>query len=153
VGDSGRILVRLPVAAMEPWEIYGTDWVALDPPRHLSVPSVAGMYALAARCNLEIESWWCDATGSGWWASELASRGIPHMSARADEIMTDEQRRHFARVAADANRRRVDDTAGFVLRRAATPSPTAPADPVHRAPAFVERRRRVRRPATTPVVV
>ena len=127
VGDDGRILVRLPVAGMEAWEIYGADWVALDPPRHLSVPSVAGMHAIAARCGLEIESWWCDATGNGWWASELVRQGIPHSSPLAAEVMPAERRKQFAAIAADANRRQVGDTAGFILRRSSTP-PAAPSE-------------------------
>ncbi len=145
VGADGRILVRLPVAAMEAWEIYGADWVALDPPRHLSVPSVAGMYAVAARCGLEVESWWCDATGNGWWASELARRGVPHSSPLADEVMPAARRKHYAAVAAEANRRRVGDTAAFVLRRSSSPTRVGSKRRQGDADVAPGRRRRTRR--------
>jgi hypothetical protein len=103
------------------------------------------MYAVAARCGLEVESWWCDATGNGWWASELAQRGVPHSSPLADELMPAALRKQFAAIAADANRRRVGATAGFVLRRSS--SPISPLPTRHRGDGTVtpDRRRRTRR--------
>ena len=39
LSPGGTILVRLPLAGGQAWRSYGADWVQLDPPRHLHLPS------------------------------------------------------------------------------------------------------------------
>lgn len=48
----GRLLVRVPLADCVAHREYGDDWYQIDAPRHLAVPSVHGMFALAERVGL-----------------------------------------------------------------------------------------------------
>lgn len=48
----GHILVRLPVAGTYGWRTYGAHWFALDPPRHIAIPSARGIALLADSLGL-----------------------------------------------------------------------------------------------------
>ncbi|MGH7995875.1 MAG: class I SAM-dependent methyltransferase, partial [Opitutaceae bacterium] len=48
----GRLLVRVPIAGSFAHRRFGADWYHLDAPRHLVVPSLAGMSRLAERAGL-----------------------------------------------------------------------------------------------------
>src|SRR5207253_2010392 len=50
----GMCLVRLPVVA-HAWERYRTNWVQLDPPRHMWVPTERAMRTLAESFGLSLE--------------------------------------------------------------------------------------------------
>jgi SAM-dependent methyltransferase len=52
--EGGRILVRLPLMGSELWDRYGTDWVELDAPRHLAIPTLHGFRELATRAGLDV---------------------------------------------------------------------------------------------------
>ena len=52
--SGGTIVIRVPVADSDTAETYGGDWVQLDPPRHLVVPTDAGMRAVAEACGLTL---------------------------------------------------------------------------------------------------
>lgn len=110
----GRILVRLPLMGTECWRTYGTDWAALEAPRHLAIPSQRGIEAIAQRCGLRIDDWYCDATIFTLWASELYRQDIAHTEA-ATIKMTEAQRVKFQKLADAANARCDGDTAVFVL--------------------------------------
>ena len=47
----GKMIVRIPLIGYA-WRTYGTNWVALDPPRHQHVLSARGMRILAGRAGL-----------------------------------------------------------------------------------------------------
>ena len=73
---NGRCLVRLPVADGVLWRRFGVDWVELDAPRHLVLPSLRGFTTLAARAGFAIRSVTWE---SGDWeliASEQYARDI-----------------------------------------------------------------------------
>ena len=76
LAPGGAVLVRLPIADGPLWRRYGIDWVELDAPRHLALPSARGFEQAAARVGFEIVamSW-----ESGDWefiASEQYQRDI-----------------------------------------------------------------------------
>jgi SAM-dependent methyltransferase len=50
----GRCLIRIPVADGVMWRRFGVDWAELDAPRHLVLPSRAGVDALARRAGFEV---------------------------------------------------------------------------------------------------
>lgn len=54
LSPGGAILVRVPVAGSHVAREFGPDWFNLDPPRHLVVPSIKGMHAIADRAGLKI---------------------------------------------------------------------------------------------------
>lgn len=77
LSPGGKIWVRVPLTGGAAWRKYGPDWVQLDPPRHLCIPSIAGMTAAVKRAGLRITDVDFDSSGFQFWGSELARRKIP----------------------------------------------------------------------------
>ena len=75
LAPGGKCLVRLPVVA-HAWEQYGTNWVQLDPPRHMWIPTEKAMRALAESAGFRVENVEYDSTGFQFWGSELYRRGL-----------------------------------------------------------------------------
>lgn len=120
VTPDGAILVRLPVVNRA-WDLYGTDWVALDPPRHITVPSPRGMELLAERAGLKVERVFYDSTSFQFWASERYVRDIP-LQCDEDQLPVEVRdseaanERKWTAESRELNRQRRGDTAGFILR-------------------------------------
>ncbi|GIV20866.1 MAG: putative methyltransferase [Armatimonadota bacterium] len=112
---NGRVLVRLPLAGSYHWKHYGVDWFQLDAPRHLSIPSVQGMKALAERCGYRVEYVGYDALPLHLHASELYRKGILGSQHRP-EMHPPAQWREFARLTAKLNRTGEADSGVFVLK-------------------------------------
>lgn len=80
--DGGHIIARLPLLPNEAFEVYGADWVQIDAPRHLQVPSRRAFEATAARCGLRVVASGDDSTDFQFWASEAYAKGVPLDQAR-----------------------------------------------------------------------
>jgi 2-polyprenyl-3-methyl-5-hydroxy-6-metoxy-1,4-benzoquinol methylase len=111
----GKVLVRVPVAASETWRIYQEHWSNLDPPRHLLVPSVKGMWALAASSGLKVLHTGWDGTEYAFLVSGHYSRGTPYTERPPD---SPSDRRRFRQRAEEANRRGDGDQGVFLLAAA-----------------------------------
>jgi 2-polyprenyl-3-methyl-5-hydroxy-6-metoxy-1,4-benzoquinol methylase len=117
LNPGGRCLIRTPTPSSEAWETYGTDWVQLDAPRHITLISRAGMSKLSEECGLSVVSMIDDSAGWSLMASELYRRGIPlreqilgsHFSA--DEFLEYETR------AAAANAANRGDQTTYILAK------------------------------------
>ena len=110
LAPGGCVLVRMPIADGPLWKRYGTDWVELDAPRHLALPSLRGFEAAVARVGFDIEriTW-----ESGNWefiASEQYQRDIAMYEPSswfvepAASSITDEQAAQFRDEARRQNR-------------------------------------------------
>ncbi|MHB8792310.1 MAG: class I SAM-dependent methyltransferase [Thermoleophilia bacterium] len=77
IKDGKPVILRLPVAATYAWREYGADWVQLDPPRHLNIPSVRGMKVLAERAGFVIDNIIFESSDFQFWGSEQIKRDIP----------------------------------------------------------------------------
>jgi SAM-dependent methyltransferase len=117
----GAVLVRVPVSGSWAAQHYGVNWIGLDPPRHLFVPSRTGMSKLARRAGFFVARYWCDTSDGVLLASESFARGFspydrekkawPFLSRfTASEVEEARER------AADLNRAEDGDTACFLLR-------------------------------------
>ena len=119
--SKGRILIRIPVAATEGWEIYGTDWVQLDAPRHVHIPSVEGMERLASGTGIELVDLSFDSYGFMYWGSELYQRDVSLTKAQKDggpaAYFPKAALREFERRAEVCNRNGRGDQAAFLLRK------------------------------------
>lgn len=80
LAPGGRVLVRMPTVSSEAFERYGTSWLQLDPPRHLTIFSRIGMERLCADGDLVIVELSDDSTAFQFWASEQARAGVPLVS-------------------------------------------------------------------------
>jgi len=76
LASRGKCMVRLPVMGRA-WELYGTNWVQLDPPRHTWIPTEKAMTLLAESAGLRVEHVEYDSTAFQFWGSELREKDIP----------------------------------------------------------------------------
>ena len=118
----GSVVIRTPVSSSFAWKKYGADWVQLDPPRHLFVPSVASLKALAATAALTVESILFDSTAFQFWASEQYQQGIAlhdprsYLQSPRGSVFSRDQIKEFTQLARELNNRAEGDQASFTLR-------------------------------------
>jgi 2-polyprenyl-3-methyl-5-hydroxy-6-metoxy-1,4-benzoquinol methylase len=117
----GHIIVRIPLAQTHAERTYGAHWVALDPPRHLFVPTVRGMQSIAEQAGLSIVRVVYDSNAMQFWGSEQYRRDIPlrddqSVAQGSYTIFTRNQVAKYERLARKLNARQDGDTAGFVMR-------------------------------------
>lgn len=74
---SGELIIRVPVAASYSWKTYGINWVQLDAPRHIFLPTVKGIEALAKKIGLRLSKVVHESDEFQFWGSEQYVRGIP----------------------------------------------------------------------------
>jgi SAM-dependent methyltransferase len=116
--DQGICLVRIPTTSSLAWKIYGADWVQLDAPRHLFVPSREGMSALALSCGFVVHQVIDDSSEFQFVGSELYQRGIPLNEQAHQQYFTSAQLDQFRARAIDANARHLGDQTAFLLKPA-----------------------------------
>lgn len=119
LAPGGWMLLRVPVAGGHAWRHYREHWFALDPPRHLFLPTPASMRHLAARAGLRVEAIRFDSTLQQFALSELYRRGIsldsPHLERG---VFARRQLARWRAQAAALNAAGDGDQAAFFLRRA-----------------------------------
>ena len=113
----GVALIRIPIAGQLAWRRYGTNWVGLDAPRHLCVPSLAGMTRLAEANGFAVDVVF-DSTGMQFWASELYVGDNPLHGSRPTLFFSRAQLARFESDAKNANQLGDGDQACFYLRTA-----------------------------------
>lgn len=116
-------VVRIPVAASHAWRKYGTNWAAIDAPRHIYLHTEESLSLLAEKHGFVIEKIVYDSTSMQIWWSEQNRMGIPLMDERSlyvnpdSTIFTADQIRGFEERARELNSRGEGDTACFYLRK------------------------------------
>jgi len=76
----GICIIRAPIVSSFAWEHYGTDWVQIDAPRHVFIPSIRSMELLAEEANLQLIDVEYDSTAFQFWGSEQYRNDIPLFS-------------------------------------------------------------------------
>ncbi len=109
----GHILVRCPVAGSFVAREYGADWFNLDAPRHLVIPSVAGMGHAAREAGLKIAVTEFDSDEKSVIMSERYRRGIPMKDT--SDMPGKAVRKQQRRMADKLNRSGDADLGVFVL--------------------------------------
>ncbi|WP_346656323.1 class I SAM-dependent methyltransferase [Bradyrhizobium sp. IC4059] len=118
LAPGGRILVRIPTSSSHAWREYGPNWVQLDAPRHVVIPSRKGMNALAERCGLRVRQSIDDSTAFQFWGSEMYKSSKPLASSRPDDVFSRREMRGFAKRAAKLNTEQQGDQVAFLLNAA-----------------------------------
>ena len=113
----GKALIRCPVAGSRAWQEYGADWVQLDAPRHLFIPSIVGFSKLAEASGLILWKVSCDSYAFQFWGSELYQRGISLEQGRQRSYFSKRAMREFEKRARILNQRMEGDSACFYLRK------------------------------------
>jgi SAM-dependent methyltransferase len=116
----GFAVVRMPTLPNVAFDSYGPNWVQLDAPRHIHIPSRKGFSIAAERCGLHLIATGDDSTEFQFWGSEEYARGV----ALTESRFVRDGRRAFSRTqlrrlrhrARAANVEGRGDQAWFVLR-------------------------------------
>lgn len=118
LAPNGLVLLRVPVVPCDAFARYGTDWVQLDAPRHMTIPSPQGIDLLARRVGLTVVASGRDSSDLQFWGSEAYRRGISlHDAPRP----TGAARRQLLREADRLNEKGTGDQGWFLLRVPDTP--------------------------------
>jgi len=79
----GVAIIRVPVADSYAWKTYGINWVSLDPPRHVFVPTLRSMAILSHHHGLRSGPVVHDANEFQFWGSEQYAHDIPLVDPRS----------------------------------------------------------------------
>jgi SAM-dependent methyltransferase len=112
----GVCLARLPTTSSEAWTTYGADWIQLDAPRHLVIPSRQGMALAADRAGLRVENTFDDSTLGQFLGSEAYRRDVAFVDPKFLRMFGPRRIWEWAKDADRVNRQGRGDMAGFVLR-------------------------------------
>lgn len=104
-----------PVAGTWAWQTYGINWVQLDAPRHLWIPSLAGMQHLVQRAGLSLQKIQFDSDRFQIIGSEKIKRG-QSFHADAHTLFSPRQLRDLDRQVQQLNADNRGDQACFWLR-------------------------------------
>ncbi|HSY10491.1 MAG TPA: class I SAM-dependent methyltransferase [Candidatus Dormibacteraeota bacterium] len=118
----GQVVVRVPVAGAA-WKRFRANWVQLDPPRHIFLPTVKSMEILAARAGLRLGQVVFDSTEFQFWASEQYQRDIPLRDPRSQlsllkRLLAFGKMRRQRQLANEWNARGEGDAACFHFHKA-----------------------------------
>ena len=113
----GICLIRTPVAGTWAFQTYRENWVQLDAPRHLFIPSVKGMQELAIRSGLTLQEVIFDSNRFQITGSEKCKRGLGFY-ANDHQIFSTEQLKEFDKTAIKLNQTQNGDQACFWLQKA-----------------------------------
>ncbi|GLV12207.1 putative methyltransferase [Mycobacterium intracellulare subsp. chimaera] len=116
----GICLARLPTTSSDAWNTYGADWVNIDAPRHIVIPSRRGMELAADSVGLRVEKTFDDSTFFQFIGSEAYRYDIaltdPKILWKIVRIFGPKQVWSWQKRAEGLNREGRGDWAGFVLR-------------------------------------
>lgn len=121
LAPGGQVIISTPIASSFAWREYGINWVQLDAPRHLFIPSVKGLEILARQAELRVVATVYDSTDFQFWGSEQYRAGIPltgkrsYRRSRTGSMFTGAQIATFKRQADELNKAGDGDTASFYL--------------------------------------
>ena len=117
----GHLLLRVPLADSWACHEYQENWVQLDAPRHLHVPTRRGIRMLAERFDCEVVAVVDDSGPFQIWGSEAYRRGLPLSQAgpRGARALSLRERLRARWQVRRLRREGLGDQACFYLRRRA----------------------------------
>ncbi len=123
LNPGGVLIIRVPVAGSAAWKTYGVNWVQLDAPRHIFLPSVASMKVLAERTGLRLGEVVHESNEFQFWGSEQYVRDIPLHDPRSlaplwKQALAHCKLKQYRARAAELNRKGEGDSACFYFHNA-----------------------------------
>ncbi len=117
-------LLRVPVAGSWAWSVYGTDWVQMDPPRHLYLHTARSIGLLAEKAGFRLAETVYDSIDFQFWGSEMYKKGIaltdsrsPWIHPKNDALFPAEQMQQYREKSLELNRQGKGDQACFYLEK------------------------------------
>lgn len=126
LSQSGKVIIRIPVASSYGWKHYGINWVHLDAPRHLFLHTYKSIDLLAEQAGLQVVETGQEADDGTFWASEAYGKDISMYDPRfptsttIKKILTWRQTMRYRVQARELNKRREADSVCFYLSRRPT---------------------------------
>ncbi len=118
----GVLLIGIPVLN-EAWDLYGSNWVQLDAPRHFILHTIDSMKRLAQSTGFRIKQVIYDSNEFQFLGSELYQRNIPLIMPDTREpfpmhtLFTDEQIEAYRQRAETLNRQKRGDSVQLYLHK------------------------------------
>ncbi|MBD2654451.1 class I SAM-dependent methyltransferase [Synechocystis sp. FACHB-383] len=116
LNPQGIALIRIPVAGTWAWRTYGANWVQLDAPRHLLIPSVQGMKQLIEQAGLCLQKIEFDSDQFQFIGSEKNRLGKAFNTDPKD-LFSSRQLQQFTQQAHQLNTENDGDQACFWIKR------------------------------------
>lgn len=122
LAPNGVLLVRVPLASSLAFDQHGSNWVQLDPPRHLYLHTANSLTQLALKNGFVLEKQLYDSTAFQFWGSEQYAKGIPLVSEcsyavnRRRSGFSRRKMRNYSQMAHNVNKSRKGDQAAFYFR-------------------------------------
>jgi SAM-dependent methyltransferase len=117
------LLIRTPVNKSFASKKYNTNWVDMDPPRHLVVHSRKSIQLLAEMNGFRVEQVVYDSSAFQFYGSEQYLKGIPlfdpqsYVVNKSTPLFTTEQIKEWELEAEELNKKEEGDQACFYLRK------------------------------------
>lgn len=116
LSSEGRCIIRLPTCSSFAFDHYGVNWIQIDAPRHLLVPSREGMNILAGRAGFYISETIDDSYRLQFVGSELYKKDVKLNGTRFEDHFSRSQLEEFDRRAESLNAEQLGDQSVFVLK-------------------------------------
>lgn len=117
LNPGGTLLIRLPITDGQVWKDKRANWVQLDAPRHLVIPSISGLKALAKTQGLKLSYMEFDSTAFQFWGTALYEQGHS-LEVDENEFFSSEEMSDFHKKASLYNQEGRGDQALFILKKA-----------------------------------
>ncbi len=123
LNNNKYVLIRIPIVGVYAWRTYGVNWVQLDAPRHLSLPTVKGIKELAALTGFSLDNVIYESWDFQFWGSEQFQNDIPLHDKRSlwfkskESMFSKKQIKDFKMKAEQLNKNNDGDMACFFLRK------------------------------------
>jgi SAM-dependent methyltransferase len=119
---NGMCIIRIPTVDSYAWNYYKTDWVQLDPPRHLFLYSLKSFKLLVDKTSLHLEKTVFDSTAIQFWGSEQYKKDIAlrdnrsYAISRSGSIFRRGEIKDYKKRSDELNRNKAGDQVIFYLR-------------------------------------
>jgi predicted SAM-dependent methyltransferase len=117
LNPGGKLLVRCPVADAEIWKTKRELWVQLDAPRHLIIPTVAGMKNVANRVGFNLQEIEFDSSDFQFWGTLLYEHGERLDHSKINAYLNADERNKLKQKAVQYNKAGKGDQACFYLTK------------------------------------
>lgn len=121
--ENAQVIIRIPNASSYAWRKYKENWVALDAPRHLFIPTTNSMEHLVESTGFILHKLYYDSYSFQFWASEQYQNDIPLMDPRSynvnpkRSIFDQIQIQRFTEISNELNEQKKGDQACYILKK------------------------------------
>lgn len=122
LSEGGSCMISMPIKTDYIWELYGTNWVQIDAPRHFFIHTLRSFNLLAKNANFNIEKIIFNSNEFQFWGSEQYERDIPLEAENSygvnpeRSIFTKNRINEFEYRSKELNEEKMGDQAIFILK-------------------------------------